>query len=67
MRAPPFFEDPEASPLLSSLCKESKVDKRLIKDLCALVIENSGKARVEGIDAEISDALDRCLERRGER
>lgn len=66
MRALPLFDDPQVQPLLRTLVSENRLDADLLKDLCNLELDSSGIGRVHGIDADIADALDRCLIRLGD-
>ncbi len=62
---PPCFTDREAKRALQSLCSEHHVDTELLQDLCALLHEHTGKARKDGMDEQIAQAIDRYLHRAG--
>jgi hypothetical protein len=62
MNLPPCFTDPEAKRVLRQLCTEQQIDVELLQDLCALMHENTGKARIED-DDQIAMTIDRFLER----
>jgi hypothetical protein len=65
MNLPPCFTDSEAKRAMRQLCAEQRVDVELLQDLCSLMHEHTGKARIEGIDDQIATTIDRFLERAG--
>ncbi len=65
MRVLPLFEDNEVRPLVQALAEEHRLDADLLVDLCKLELDRSGQGRADGINADIGDALDRCLKRIG--
>jgi len=64
MKVLPCFKDPDAKKEIQRLCKEHSIDLPLLEDLCEAMIKHSGKARIDGIDSEISQSLDRFLARK---
>ena len=63
MNLPPCFEEPESKKVIKELCEENKIDAKLLKDLCEVVLEYSGSGRKEGIPADITNCIDRFIER----
>lgn len=59
----PCFKDPDAKKEIQRLCKEHDIDLPLLEDLCEAMMRHSGKARIDGIDNEISLSLERFLAR----
>lgn len=66
MRTLPLFEDAHVQEVLRELTREHRLDADLLKDLCNLERDSSGTGKAFGIDADIADALDRCLMRLGD-
>jgi hypothetical protein len=60
---PPCFSDSAAKKLLREICAEHKIDKDLLHELCEKVSEHAGKGRIDGIDDEMDQILDRFHER----
>ena len=60
---PPCFADRSAKKLLGKLCAEHNIDDDLLKELCEKVSEHAGKGRIDGIDDEMDQILDRFYER----
>jgi len=63
LNKPPCFQEPESKKVIKKLCEENKIDDELLKDLCDVVISFSGSGRKEGIPADITDCIDRFIER----
>lgn len=63
MKVLPCFKDSEAKKEINRLCSQHDIDMTLLEDLCEAMMRHSGKARINGIDDEISQALDRYLAR----
>ena len=64
MKVLPCFKDPEAKKEIQRLCTQHRIDLSLLEDLCEAMMRHSGKARIDGIDSEISQCLDRFLTRK---
>jgi hypothetical protein len=62
----PCFKDPAAKKEIQRLCAEHQIDLPLLEDLCEAMMRHSGKGRIDGIDSEISQSLDRFLVRKPE-
>ncbi len=63
MKSPPCFEDPETKKAIAQLCKDQKIDIPLLKALCDVTNSFSGSGRADGINRDISDCIERFLER----
>lgn len=63
MKPPPCFQDSESKGEIQRLCKENDVDLILLKDLCEIVGQHAGSGRKEGVVAEITECIDRFLDR----
>lgn len=63
MNLPPCFADSVAKKLLREICEEHHIDQELLHELCEKVSEHTGKGRVDGIDDEMDQILDRFHER----
>lgn len=61
MNVPPCFQEPEARRLISNLCEQNKIDTTLLKDLCEILVNFSGSGRKEGIQADLTDCIDRFI------
>jgi hypothetical protein len=57
--SPPCFTDLEAKRVLRKLCEECRVSIELLQDLCELEHEHTAKQRVEAIDDQIAQVIDR--------
>lgn len=65
MKAPPCFEDPEARKSIESICRTNRLDSRLLRELCEIVVRYSGSGRAEGITTDITQCIDGFVERTG--
>jgi hypothetical protein len=63
MKPPPCFEETETRRQIDALCKQNDIDMMLLKDLCEVVQQHSGSGRREGITSEITDCIERFLQR----
>lgn len=63
MKPPPCFTDGETKSIIRVLCDEHNIDDVLLKDLCEMLQNYSGSGRKEGIVSDITDCIDRYLER----
>lgn len=63
MKPPPCFRDPETKKMIKGLCVQNEVDDRLLQDLCEVVEQHAGSGRREGIIGEITECIDRFMER----
>ena len=63
MNLPPCFADSAAKKLLRIICEENQIDQELLHDLCEKVSEHAGKGRIDGIDDEMDQILDRFHQR----
>lgn len=63
MKVLPCFTDPEAKKEIERLCAQHRISISLLEELCDTMLQHSGKARITGIDTEISQCLDRFLDR----
>lgn len=66
MRLPACFDDSEAKKMIKSLCKLYRIDEDLLVDLVEVVQQYSGSGRREGINSDITSALDRFTKEREE-
>lgn len=66
MRAPAFFDDLESRKLVKQICSQHNIDAELLKDLCELIVEHSGKGRRPGLDADLTGILTRFIDRTSE-
>ena len=64
MKVLPCFKDPDAKKEIQRLCNQHQIDATLLEDLCEAMMRHSGKARIDGVDSEISQCLDRFLARK---
>ena len=64
MRLPACFEDSEAKKIIKNLCKEHRIDEELLSDLVEVVQQYSGSGRREGVNSDITSALDRFTKER---
>ena len=60
------FVDAEAIKAIKKLCRENDIEMSLLIDLCEVVAMHSGSARKEGVIEDISQCIDRLLERNQE-
>lgn len=63
MKAPPCFEDAEARKSIEATCRQSKIDCRLLKELCDVVMKYSGAGRADGVGFDIAECIDAFLSR----
>ena len=63
MRKLACFTDIEARKEIQRLCRENEVDINLLTDLCEVISMHSGSGRKEGVVEEITQCIDRLLER----
>jgi len=63
MKPPPCFEDKDARKRIKGLCKENKIDVKLLIDLIEVAQGRSGAGYREGISAEISQKIDEFIRR----
>ena len=63
MRKPACFTDIEAKKEIQRLCRANDVDINLLTDLCEVISMHSGSGRREGIIEDITQCIDRLLQR----
>lgn len=59
MNLPPCFTDPEAKRVLRAVCEEYRVSVEFLQDLCEMEHSHTGKARVDEINEQIAEIIDR--------
>lgn len=63
LKPPPCFQDVETKKEIQSLCRSNDIDMTLLKDLCEVLTNHAGAARRDGIMAEITEVIDRFIDR----